>query len=548
VSTTVRTKISRLRLVLAALAFMAGTFGVTAAAVVTGEQPAAASGERAAILFPFSGNTWLSGDGPGVHHHFWNAWSEDLHAPVGTAVKARFASSDGTVTLSVASVGATCAAPNSAGSNVTVNVYVNGAHVGEVIYGHLNNVQVSAGQTILVDATLGYLNNWTWSSCWQDNTSDGVVHTHIEVEKGCYRNLASWTGYPSGAPIGLLKSAFASSNVSACDEAEVGQVASGQPAGDGTPATVARTSNNLDVFFRNSSNNLVARYWDSSIGWNATALVADGTVRGDPAVVSRTSGSMDVFYRNSSNNLVALSWNASTGWSTSTLITNGTVEGNPAVVARSANNMDVFFRSTTGSLVDVTWDSSVGWGLASWALNVKGDPAAISRTSSTINVFFRNTSNNLIAHYWDASVGWNNGVLIGDGTVAGDPAAVARTSGNMEVFYRNSNNNLVDAYWSSATGWASAAWADALASDPAVVARTSGNLDVFFRNSSNQLVDRYWDASVGWNTAAWNLSMAGNPAAVNRGSANMDVFFINSSVGLVDQYWSSSLGWNTVSW
>ena len=210
---------------------VSGLTAVTAATVAITEQPAAAAAERAAILFPFSGKTWYTAadDQPGAHPHYWNAWAMDLHAAPGTAVKARFASSDGNVALSVASIGATCAPPNSAGKNVTVNVYVDGAHVGEVIYGHLNNVQVSAGEAIAVDTTLGYVNNWTESSCWQDNAADGYVHTHMEVEKGCYRGLPDWTSYSSGTPVGLLKSAFGSGNVSVCTESEVLEVATPSP-------------------------------------------------------------------------------------------------------------------------------------------------------------------------------------------------------------------------------------------------------------------------------------------------------------------------------
>lgn len=212
--------IRRFKAVLAAI-----VLALVSLVIVT--KPAHAATNRVAILFPFDGNTWVSGEGPGQHHVIWNAWSMDLHAPVGTAVKARFASSDGPVTLSVVSVGNTCAAPNSAGQNVTVNVYVGGTFAGEVIYGHLDSVAVSAGASISPDTTLGYLNDWAWSSCWQDTTSDGVVHTHIEVEKGCYRSLPASTSYTEATTFGMVASSYQSGNVSVCNETEVGQVASG---------------------------------------------------------------------------------------------------------------------------------------------------------------------------------------------------------------------------------------------------------------------------------------------------------------------------------
>jgi len=441
-----------------------------AAGFVAFGNPSPAEASGSSFSWPTSGS--ISGS-VAWHESTEAQKAVDIAASSGTAVKAAYA---GEVVTASSGGNTQCYSENHASNgygNYIVLKHASASGTLYTLYAHLSSLSVAASATVTEGQQIGAVG--------QTGCADGA-HLHFSIGTCASVSLGCtlWTGTdPSGS---VTAGAAVPGTYT-----QLGQIAS-----DGTPAAVARTSNNMDVFFRNSSNNLVARYWDSTNGWNATALVADGTVVGDPAAVTRTSGSMDVFYRNSGNNLVALSWNSSTGWNASTLITNGTVAGNPTVVARSANNMDVFFRSSSGSLVDVFWDSTNGWSLASWALNVQGDPAAISRSSSTINVFFRNTSNNLVAHYWDASAGWNNGVLIGDGTVAGDPAAVARTANNMEVFYRNSNNNLVDAYWSSVTGWASAAWADALAGDPAVVARTSGNLDVFFRNSSNQLVDRYW--------------------------------------------------------
>jgi hypothetical protein len=47
-------------------------------------------------------------------------------------------------------------------------------------YGHLNWPQVYPGQIIYTGTTLGYLNQWPWSSCYAVSNPAGV-HTHIEA-------------------------------------------------------------------------------------------------------------------------------------------------------------------------------------------------------------------------------------------------------------------------------------------------------------------------------------------------------------------------------
>jgi hypothetical protein len=93
---------------------------------LAGPQSAAAiGGKRAAVLFPFDGggSTWMSGAGPDVHTTYFSGfgWAEDLHAANGTAVKARFQSSDGAITLKVLAVDDLVCSP-SAGKYVQLEV------------------------------------------------------------------------------------------------------------------------------------------------------------------------------------------------------------------------------------------------------------------------------------------------------------------------------------------------------------------------------------------------------------------------------------------
>ena len=194
---------------------------------LAGRQPAAAvGGKRTAVLFPFDGggNTWVSGDGPDVHTTYFSGfgWAEDLHAANGTAVRARFQSSDGAITLKVLAVDDLVCTP-SAGKYVELEVTVDGTVAGQMIYEHLSNVPaaVAVNGGIRVGDTLGYLNPWDQSSCWGDTLADGLVHTHLEFQRACHRSLTAATNYGGWTPVGLLSSAYSTTNKSECREGDI---------------------------------------------------------------------------------------------------------------------------------------------------------------------------------------------------------------------------------------------------------------------------------------------------------------------------------------
>jgi len=209
----------QLALIVLALALAA----VTALAIAGPQSAAAIGGKSAAVLFPFDGggNTWVSGDGPDVHRTYFSGfgWAEDLHAANATAVKARFQSSDGAITLKVLAVDDLACTPK-AGKYVKLEVKVDGTVVGQVIYEHLNNVPsaIAVNASISVGDTLGYLNFWDQSSCWAETLVDGLVHTHMEFQRACHRSLTAQTHHGGSTPVGLLSSAYGTTNKSVCDE------------------------------------------------------------------------------------------------------------------------------------------------------------------------------------------------------------------------------------------------------------------------------------------------------------------------------------------
>ena len=202
---------------------------VTALAIAGPQSAAAIGGKQAAVLFPFDGggNSWVSGDGPDVHRTYFSGfgWAEDLHAANGAAVKARFQSSDGAITLKVLAVDDLACIPT-AGKYVKLEVKVDGTVVGKVIYEHLNNVPsaIAVNASISVGDTLGYLNLWDHGSCWAETLADGLVHTHIEFQRACYRSLTAQTYHRGSTPVGLLSSAYSTINKSECDGGEASRL------------------------------------------------------------------------------------------------------------------------------------------------------------------------------------------------------------------------------------------------------------------------------------------------------------------------------------
>jgi len=70
---------------------------------------------------------------------------------------------------------------------------------------------------------------------------------------------------------------------------------------------------------------------------------------------------MNVFYGNTSGDLVNNYWTASGGWVQQTLNSGGMAGDPAAVISPDGETMNVFYRSTSGDLVNNYWTASGGW-------------------------------------------------------------------------------------------------------------------------------------------------------------------------------------------
>ena len=201
----------------------------------------ATGGMRAAMQMPFGEGAYTGYESPSTHHHFFSsgfAW--DLLKNLGQPVSARFASSDGAVTIRV---GRITAGSNDAGKTVEVKVKVSGTVVGTVWFSHLKKLQVSENSDYASSRLLGYTGDGTFpnaNQCGPGRTAYGFkysksyqvctpggVHTHVDVSRGCWRSMGLHEGVGATVPIVMLSTNFGPTNNSACDTAELDAVSRG---------------------------------------------------------------------------------------------------------------------------------------------------------------------------------------------------------------------------------------------------------------------------------------------------------------------------------
>ena len=129
---------------------------------------------------------------PSTHHRpYGGNLSVDLYAQEGTAVRVRVLNPTGTLEVRVARVYPTPTNSGlNCGTNVKLNILVDGQVIGWVQYGHLDEVNVQGGQTIANGTILGVLRWWPRSADCYDVISANGVHTHFEVRNqsnaSCY--------------------------------------------------------------------------------------------------------------------------------------------------------------------------------------------------------------------------------------------------------------------------------------------------------------------------------------------------------------------------
>jgi hypothetical protein len=147
-------------------------------------------------------------------------WATDIYQGAGTAVKA-IANASGvpqsSIRLTVYNRSNT-----SCGTRLELDVSIYETHVGRVKYSHLTGVPGWAKGTLIPSGTtIGNLNQWPYSSCWQVTTANGV-HTHFAAGNvnnhgyACYHHRGSGSYLPEGTHVGWVGTTRAWTSKQAC--------------------------------------------------------------------------------------------------------------------------------------------------------------------------------------------------------------------------------------------------------------------------------------------------------------------------------------------
>ncbi len=274
------------------LGIFVGGLGLLSA-LLLGVVPVQASpvgGKRAAVLPPFASSAKTGSESPSTHAgtaggEYGFAW--DLHGGASTAVYPRFVTGDGSITMRVTSVSALA----SAGSQVEVEVKVDGTVVGLVRYTHLVSVKVdtnnddSDGKKTVVktNTVLGYTapdKNYTTSAgtckgfpCdstnWKVTTTAGI-HVHMAFKKACYASLGLSQSVGASTGIGLLSKNYGTTNKSGCDAGELASVVAGNSSAPYLEGSYIRASDTGRVYVMAGDAPMYVSDWSHVGGQPAT--------------------------------------------------------------------------------------------------------------------------------------------------------------------------------------------------------------------------------------------------------------------------------------
>ncbi len=225
----------------------------------------------------------------------------------------------------------------------------------------------------------------------------------------------------------------------------------------------ARQPGNLDVFFIGNDGGIWSSYWqEGASSWTTFELPGTaglGAKGGGIAAVARTANNLDVFFVGYNGALWTSYWSAATGsWVTrnaSEYQPNLAIPGaHVTATARTVNNLDVFFIGKDGGLYSTYWFNGAPdyvtfevpgtSGLAQSGASL----SAVSRQPLQLDVAFAGGGKMYVSS-------WSNGPWSTRPITSGNPYAapsglvsiVARSSWNLDVFYQDAFWDAYDAYW-----------------------------------------------------------------------------------------------------
>ena len=356
---------------------------------------------------------------------------------------------------------------------------------------------------------------------------------------------------------------------------------------------VARTPNNLDVFWVGLDGAIGTQWWAGApgLGWAdhpPFAITPPSAAQAGSAVaaVSRTPYHLDVFWVGPDGAIGTQWWDGAPGlgWADHPpfpITPPGAAQTGSrlAVVARTPNNLDVFWVGLDGAIGTQWWAGAPGLGWADHppfaitppsAAQAGSAVAAVSRTPYHLDVFWVGPDGAIGTQWWDGApgLGWADHPPFpitppGAAQTGSRLAVVARTPNNLDVFWVGLDGAIGTQWWAGAPGLG---WADhppfaitppsaaQAGSAVAAVSRTPYHLDVFWVGPDGAIGTQWWDGAPGLGWADHPPFPITPPGAAQTGSRlavvartpnNLDVFWVGLDGAIGTQWWAGApgLGW-----
>ena len=358
---------------------------------------------------------------------------------------------------------------------------------------------------------------------------------------------------------------------------------------------VSRDSLRLELFWARNSGAIRSQWWAGAPGqsWGdhgpSDVVAAGATIPGaSVTTVARTPDNLDVFWAATNGSVMTQWWFAAAGggWGEHgpafPIAPAGSARpGAPiAAVARTADNLDVFWVRPDGAVASQWWAAApgAGWGdhgpfnIAPPGSAEEGSAIAVlARMPDHLDVFWVTRDGAIGSNWWTAAPGtsWaDHGSFriapAGSARPGSALAALARTPDNLDVYWVTPDGAVASNWWFAAPGasWADHGWftitppsAVASAGGITATARTPNNLDVFWVAQDGSVGTQWWHAAAGHSWAdhspfaiapPGSASPGSSITAVGRLASHLDVFWVRPDGAIGTQWWDAApdQGWN----
>jgi hypothetical protein len=255
---------------------------------------------------------------------------------------------------------------------------------------------------------------------------------------------------------------------------------------------LARTQNNIDLFVSGFDGAVYSTFWSATGGWsNRWFRLADPnfgdhfTIPPGASVtsVARTSNNIDLFVTGRDGAVYSTFWNSQNGWSGHwfrladpnfgdhfTLPPGSSV----SAISRGADLLDLFATGRDGAVYSTFWNAQQGWSghwfrLADvnfgdhFTLPPGSPVTAITRAPQQIDLFVSGKDGGVYTTAWSSSGGWlNHWIRLADNRFWDGftiPPGVrvdaqARQSDIIDLFVVGKDNGVYSTFWNAQQGWA----------------------------------------------------------------------------------------------